>query len=178
MQVGDKYNKWEVINIPENAKSITKINVKCSCGTLGFVMKHKLLKGKSTKCKTCSNRLSASKDRPKPYSKEYEPPLGFKRYKDTYLYVSKYGEVFSSKAGFILTPGNGGSKGEYLRINTSEFSEYIHRMVGFVYIPLEDGREQINHKDKNTFNNSVSNLEWVTPSENIKHAFGHKNYKD
>lgn len=29
---------------------------------------------------------------------------------------------------------------------------------------------EVNHKDGNTWNNDISNLEWVTQAENIKHA--------
>ena len=29
---------------------------------------------------------------------------------------------------------------------------------------------QVNHKNMNTKNNKTTNLEWVTPSENIMHA--------
>ncbi len=46
---------------------------------------------------------------------------------------------------------------------------YIHRLVAEYFIgKIPKGRE-INHKDGNKLNNTVSNLEIVTPSENLLH---------
>lgn len=46
----------------------------------------------------------------------------------------------------------------------------IHRLVALACLPLIDGKAEVNHKDGNKANNLYTNLEWVTKSENIKHA--------
>jgi hypothetical protein len=48
---------------------------------------------------------------------------------------------------------------------------YIHRLVSSSFLDIENGKTQVNHKDGNKENNSLTNLEWTSPSENIKHAY-------
>lgn len=47
----------------------------------------------------------------------------------------------------------------------------VHRLVAMAFCPKQhEGQTVVNHKDGNKLNNHFSNLEWVTHSENMKHA--------
>lgn len=47
----------------------------------------------------------------------------------------------------------------------------IHRLVAEAFIPNPDNKLEVNHKDGNSKNFSIDNLEWVTKSENQLHAY-------
>lgn len=51
------------------------------------------------------------------------------------------------------------------------YSFLIHRLVGLHFVSGHEEGLQINHKDGNSLNNIFTNLEWVTPSENVRHSF-------
>lgn len=53
----------------------------------------------------------------------------------------------------------------------------IHRLVAQAFIPNPCGLPQVNHKDGNRANNLLSNLEWVSVSQNVQHGFDSLNRK-
>ena len=64
--------------------------------------------------------------------------------------------------------------GYYLFVALSKNGKYrclcVHRLVAKKFVPNPEEKSQVNHKDGNKSNNVATNLEWVTPLENTRHA--------
>lgn len=108
----------------------------------------------------------------------WKPILGYEL-----LYeVSTFGNIRSINSGLgiankkdkilkCFTDKNG-----YSHIGlTDEFgnrkNKLIHRLVALTFIENIHNKKYINHIDGVKSNNDISNLEWVTQSENMKHCF-------
>ena len=92
--------------------------------------------------------------------------------------VSTYGRVRShprngtqAKKIHILKPST--SKTGYKRVTLSKNNNAtyvsIHRLVAQTFLDNRDNKKEVNHIDGDRSNNKLSNLEWVTSSENHLH---------
>lgn len=89
--------------------------------------------------------------------------------------VSVFGQLRNAKTHHIYKTHK--NRGGYERVNISLGSKdnikdfKIHRAVAETFIPNPDNKPQVNHIDGNKQNNTIENLEWVTASENMLHAY-------
>jgi len=92
---------------------------------------------------------------------------------ENYIITTK-GEVYSKKAKKFLVLNGKNNPRVYLRIKmgnggTKQKDFYVHVLVAKLYIPTIEGKNFVNHINGNKHYNNVSNLEWVTESENMQH---------
>lgn len=93
--------------------------------------------------------------------------------------VSNQGNVRSFSRwsnGKILKGGKCGNPGPYRFValvgeGRKDIKNcYIHRLVAEAFLENPNNYSEVNHKDGNTLNNAVDNLEWCTHYHNMHHA--------
>lgn len=113
---------------------------------------------------------------------EWRDVKGFKGY----LRVSSYGNIIVKEKYYMNNgtpvlckervgkpqPTRSGYLQFTMTIKGKKYRKYLHVMVAETFLgDLREKGFQVNHIDGNKTNNRVLNLEWVTPKENIEHAF-------
>lgn len=87
--------------------------------------------------------------------------------------ISSAGEVYSLYRNRLLKPYRTATGYSLVALTTSngDRKQYgVHRLVAAAFLK-GSRRLEVNHIDGNKLNNAVENLEWVTHSDNMKHAY-------
>lgn len=86
--------------------------------------------------------------------------------------IREDGEV-RSRFGRVIKPqiSNSGYVRVELWSDGSGKKYLLHRLLATAFIPNPKDKPQVNHIDGEKTNNALANLEWVTQSENQKHAY-------
>lgn len=86
--------------------------------------------------------------------------------------VSDTGEVRSLFTGRVLSQvtNKKGYKLVSLWSENKGHMRLVHRLVAEAFIPNPCNKDTVNHKNGDKSDNSVSNLEWMTRAENLRHA--------
>lgn len=108
-------------------------------------------------------------------TEEWRPAVGLKGYYE----VSSLGNLRRIKPGknarlyvnrkFSKTP-NGYLNAE-VYLDSTRRTVHLHRLVALTFLgAAPEGKPQVNHKNGDKTDNRAENLEWVSQSENMKHA--------
>lgn len=88
--------------------------------------------------------------------------------------VSTHGRVYSISRDVILKTFPTGTVAYlYARLSRNNKPKHfaVHRLVATAFIANPERKAMVNHRDGNKLNNNACNLEWVTCSENHRHAY-------
>jgi len=90
-----------------------------------------------------------------------------------YYFINKQGEVLSAYYGIVLKHvlAAGYPRVVLYRPGGRGKGFHIHRLLAEHFIPNPLNLPQVNHIDGNTKNFQLSNLEWVTVSQNVQDGY-------
>lgn len=95
-------------------------------------------------------------------------------YEGLYM-ISNMGRVKSlfkrGSGNAILKMSDNGYHRVTLSVKCARTNFFVHKLIAQAFIPNPDNKLQVNHINRNKYDNRVVNLEWCTPSENTIHSY-------
>mgnify|MGYP003641447926 CR=1 FL=1 len=98
--------------------------------------------------------------------------LDIKGYENLYK-VSNLGRVIKVSKNRVLAESKYSDGYRYYSLSKNGKSKKFksHRLLALHFLSNPENKKQVNHIDGIKYNNDLSNLEWVTQSENILHSY-------
>lgn len=86
--------------------------------------------------------------------------------------ASTDGQIFSKFHNRFLKQSitNGWYAHVHIMKNGKPSNQKVHRLIAITFLGIPKTKMDVNHKNGIKYDNRVENLEWVTRSENAKHA--------
>lgn len=87
--------------------------------------------------------------------------------------ISSIGEIFSSYRKRLIKgwTGKAGYRTVSLWKDGKATKHNVHVLLATTFLPNPNNLPEVNHKDGVKLNNDLTNLEWISGSGNIRHAF-------
>lgn len=85
--------------------------------------------------------------------------------------VKSNGQKYTRKSKIIKPQSRNGYLRVRISLNGVKSTHTVHRLVAEAFIDNPLNKTEVNHIDEDKLNNHVSNLEWTTPKENVRHSF-------
>ena len=101
------------------------------------------------------------------------PSEEWRQIKDSNLHqISSLGRVRNVETGYILQTTISMDKREYTHIKIlDKYKTYlVHRLVAMTFLPNFYDLAEVQHCDKNSLNNKVYNLKWISTLDNRRHS--------
>jgi len=99
---------------------------------------------------------------------------------DSIYSISSHGRIKNNKTKYIkkLWKHYKGHLKIALRVNKKRKNYFVHRLVAIAFIPNPDNLPLVDHLDEDKANPHISNLEWVSHSENTKRYYHRKRIRE
>ena len=91
-------------------------------------------------------------------------------------YIDEYGYIYSGEIGGSTRIDTKGYEIIDLNKDGKRYTKRVHRLVAEAFLPNPLNLPVVNHIDSNRLNNCVDNLEWVSYTDNNRHAVIHGNH--